>query len=304
LASDSDHITVNLIGGLGNQLFQYSAGKFLANKLGIGLKLNLNQIGTGGTFRKPDILQMNLQGISIVGDGRPWLSAKYLHLPKRAYFKVQRFLTSQEKYIESHQIFRPKTDGFDPRILKISNPIVLQGYFQTYKYADFLRNEFSQLCELNNASSWFLDRSAEIAYTNPIALHIRRGDYGPLARSFGLLSSEYYLNALRELPESLINKEVWVFSDDVDGAKKVLKGINRKFTFVEVNSDSNPAENLILMSKCAANIIANSTFSWWGAYLNFCSITTVAPTNWFRDMSEPNDILPPNWTAIPSHWED
>lgn len=304
MESDNDHITVNLIGGLGNQLFQYAAGKFLANKLGIGLTLNLEQIGTGGTFRRPDILQMNLQGVSIMTDTKPWLALRHFHFPKRAYFKAVRLLTSQKKHIERHKIFYPETDGFDPRILKISHPIVLQGYFQTYKYAESLHGEFNQLCELNNTSSWYQDRVAEIANINPVSLHIRRGDYGPLAKSFGLLSSDYYLNALKALPESLISREVWVFSDDVSKSRIILKGINRKFTFIEANLNSTPAENLILMSKCAANVIANSTFSWWGAYLNTFSQATIAPANWFRNMREPNDILPPTWTTIPSYWED
>ena len=302
--SQRQQVTVNLIGGLGNQLFQYAAGKYLANKLDTRLTLNLRQIGTGGTFREPDILQMNLKDVLVVGNIGRTLTPRFFLAPKRAYFSTLRRLTSQEKLIRRNQIFRPESDGFDPRLLEISRPMRLEGYFQTHKYADFLYEELLELCELKAPSTWYLEKLDEISFSNPIALHIRRTDYGALARSFGLLSSQYYREALNALPESLRDNKVLVFSDEISEAKKVLKHIDREFVFLEVNSFSTPAENLTLMSKCSANVIANSTFSWWGAYLNVNSSGTVAPAQWFRNMREPIKILPPNWNTIQSSWEN
>jgi hypothetical protein len=138
---------------------------------------------------------------------------------------------------------------------------------------------------LKHTSGWLQKQLLIADEMRLVALHIRRGDYVKLSRSFGLLATDYYLGALKELKERGHSwDEIWVFSDDVAEARKLLKPLENDFRFryVEPPKGSNPLESLVLFGRAKFGIIANSTFSWWASWLSQNNKITIAPNNWFN----------------------
>jgi hypothetical protein len=130
-------------------------------------------------------------------------------------------------------------------------------------------------------------------------IHVRRGDYvGNLGA--GLLSSEYYNYAIRILNGS--QRNIWVFSDDIQVAKgEFSKYSTSNWRWIGSSELSSPSQNLYLMSLAKDIVIANSTFSWWGAMLNHKK-NVVAPEKWSRNQEDPRDLYPPEWKTIQSSW--
>ena len=137
---------------------------------------------------------------------------------------------------------------------------------------------------------------------NVVSLHIRRGDYVTLSDRHGLLSAPYYKSAietvLKEFPESTF----WVFSDDIETARTILQEIEAKLYFVDPPTNTPAAESLALMWVCKGHIIANSTFSWWGAALADESKITIAPDLWMKNGMVIEDLYLPEWRLIPSQY--
>jgi hypothetical protein len=181
------------------------------------------------------------------------------------------------------------------------------GYFQTYKYLENpkVRDLIDSLF-LGSVSEWFNNCSSEMLEFPTISVHIRRGDYMNVKDSFGVLSGKYYDSAINSTLEnsSIKYARVLVFSDDIDAAKKIFSqlDISLPVQFAEPPENS-PEETLLLMSKSDALVISNSTFSWWAAQLGNKSKFVVCPSKWFRDMSDPEGLFPPDWHLQESQWE-
>ena len=139
-----------------------------------------------------------------------------------------------------------------------------------------------------------------------ISVHIRRGDYLNLQDSFGVLSSEYYQSAINFTLKNSSKQyaRVLVFSDDFVLAKKLFSNIEISLPIQFAESpDDYPEESLMLMSKSDALVISNSSFSWWAAQLGNKSKFVVRPSKWFRGMSDPEELFPPEWHSQESQWE-
>ena len=135
-------------------------------------------------------------------------------------------------------------------------------------------------------------------------MHVRRKDYCSARNTIGLLSREYYEEAIFYLETVLPHSDVWVFSDDISEAKDLLDGISStKITWIEPPNNSDPAESLVLMSYGEGIIMANSSFSWWAAATGNVAKKVVAPSPWFRNLEEPELLIPNNWYLIPSRWQ-
>jgi hypothetical protein len=134
-------------------------------------------------------------------------------------------------------------------------------------------------------------------------VHVRRGDYSSLSKTFGLLAEEYYVNALRHLFSIHGAHRIWVFSDEVSQVKSSFKNPiwkDAEFT----NFNLNPIETILLMSKASSRIISNSSFSYWGALLAQESKKNIVPAQWFRSLQSPAQLIPPDWNHIESVWLD
>lgn len=173
--------------------------------------------------------------------------------------------------------------------------VQLNGYFQSEKY--FRSKE--EIQELLKFSEYTRSMAQVWATHNKVnlkdftALHIRRGDYTNLTHYYAdLPSTDYYRKAIKES----CNKKFLVFSDDIDFCIQYFSEFQDcHFEYVSGNSDH---VDMCLMSMCKNNIIANSSFSWWGAYLNKDSDKTIAPKNWFVCGIDSKDLYAKDWTVI------
>ena len=293
-------ITVKLRGGLGNQLFGYFAGRFLADKLITNLDLDLTEIFINKTLRKPDILHLNLPSYTYsVNELSRHTLAKRLN--KRLSAKCQLI---GELHYKTTKEYVSRDLGFTDDLIRIKDNSTLDGYFQTWKYFDGYSVSLPEINLISPPSERFQALLSKIEDSRPVILHVRKTDYNAHKNSFGVLSPAYYIQALKKLPFDSSEDNLWVFSDDIQEAKKQLKSkLPQKTLWIHQNDTENASETLVLMSRASAFIIANSTFSWWAASLSKSGQKVIAPWPWFRNLPAPREILHPEWDRINSFWE-
>lgn len=294
-------IVVELAGGLGNQMFQYTAGLFLALQNNCGLILDTSLVGIGGTnhgitlrnFKlRPDVLFRNQESSSVT---------KFIKRVDNSFSNRSKFYARQQL----GGIYRSDEVGYDKNLISLEAGSRVRGYFQTFAYADNLRKELLESFELGSESVWYARLAEEAKAQKPLMLHIRRGDYVSLKDDFGILAKDYYESAVQRLHANEPDSEVWIFSDSPEAASMLMKesGIEN-WRMIVPPLESTPNETLKLLSLAGKLIIANSTFSWWGGYLNSNQAQICAPEKWFKNRSEPLHLLPKEWIRIQSHWEN
>ena len=190
---------------------------------------------------------------------------------------------------------------FSPELLAYKEKAYFKGFFQTEKYFSDIRNQLLNDFMINKPlSKQNREMLEQIISTNSVSVHFRRGDYtkARVAKVFGSCSENYYKNAIKLIAEN--TKEpltLFVFSDDIAWAKHNIK-FNYKTIFVDINSGKQGIFDLILMKNCKHNVIANSSFSWWGAWLNENpDKNVIAPTPWMEN-TEDNDLIPESWVKL------
>lgn len=295
-------ISIKLTGGLGNQMFQYSLGRKLSieneaelildtsfyrkNKLKIIFK-NITKI-IFGIFIKNNVKNI----FKKIKQNKRQYDLKYFELD----YKVKK----------SNKINLPVVDErkefcFDENILKFGDNFAYSGYFNTEKYFDNIQDIIRDDFKLKKFYDEILPipLREKIRQTTSVSIHVRRGDYvnvKNINKYHGVCEEEYYMRAVNLMRSKLSNLSFFVFSDDIDWCKKNLKFMEET-TFV---SGLKNYEDLILMSECKHNIIANSTFSWWGAWLNKnVNKIIIAPKNWLASTNiETSDLLLKTWIKI------
>ncbi|PJA89806.1 MAG: alpha-1,2-fucosyltransferase [Candidatus Magasanikbacteria bacterium CG_4_9_14_3_um_filter_32_9] len=282
-------IIIKLKGGLGNQLFQYSFGRLLAFKRNEELFLDKDILGA----KKDSYRQFGLKHFNITGNVATPEEIKKTKYPFGIFSKVWRGFKG--KILKIHNI------GWNPRVLD-SKKSYFDGYWQSYKYPDTIRKillkELTLKIPIENKYSKILEK---INNPNSISLHIRRGDYindPKTSKVHNICDLDYYTRAVKDLADKLDNPIFFIFSDDIEWVKENLK-IDFPMIFVS-GSGIEDYEELILMSKCKHNIIANSSFSWWGAWFNSNEDKIViAPKKWNNDHPEKfKDLIPESWIKI------
>ncbi len=295
-------VVVRLMGGLGNQMFQYAAGAAIAERQNVPLLLDLGFLEhrvADMTWTPRELELDRLQAPIAIADRalvrslrRPADSGmhKRLHALLPALFP--------ERYV------REKSTAFDPRIPELRPPVYLEGFWQNEAYFDGIASKLR--------NEWFIprdtpdDRNREILEqiaAGPCAsVHVRRGDYvgNPDSNAFhGTCGPEYYESAARALLDQHAIERFFVFGDEPDWARAHLK-LPRPAVHVSHNMGRASHWDMHLMRRCTHHIIANSSFSWWGAWLNPSSAKTViGPRRWFQGNDKASaDILPRAWTAL------
>lgn len=267
-------IIIKLIGGLGNQMFQYALGRHLAYKHRTSLRLDITE------FETYKLHKYSLQFFNILGE---------IASPDNRE-KISPILIKEPHF------------HFSPEILDSPDNTYLEGYWQSEKYfkemESMLRQDFTLKDEFAKLDNEALDA---ITAHESVSLHIRRTDYitrEKTNRVHGVCSLEYYQATISRIAESVKNPYFFVFSDDIRWAKDNLK-LDYPVMYVDHGPEKN-YEDLILMSRCKHNILANSTFSWWGAWLNANpSKTVIAPKKWFNDTSRnTKDLIPDGWITL------
>lgn len=283
-------IAIELIGGLGNQMFQYAAAKALA------LHHNEDILIDKRLFASYELHNYSLNHFNI----------KALFLEEKIVFNPS-FSDRVKAVISGKKIFKKYQEddlSYDESFFKTPHRnIYLKGYFQSEKYfiryEDQIRKEFEITAPLKQQT---FDMLNVIGSVNSVSLHIRRGDYVTNSEAnavHGTCDLNYYHRAIDSINKKIENAVFFIFSDDIDWAKQNLKTINKTY-FVDFNDASTNYEDIKLMSNCKHNIIANSSFSWWGAWLNLNKgKIVIAPKKWFNtDAHNSKDILPESWLKI------
>lgn len=283
-------IAVELLGGLGNQMFQYATAKALSLDRNDKLILDKNLFIS--------YLRHNYS-LSHFNIDAPFLEEEIVLDPTLPE-KIKALISGKKTFAKYQETELP----FDPELFnKTDKNIYLKGYFQTEKYfiqhAEQIRKDFEITSPLKILTQNML---RTIAAENSVSLHIRRGDYvsNPEANAFhGTCDLNYYHRAVSILNETIENAVFFIFSDDIAWAKENLKIDNRTY-YIDFNDAASNFEDIKLMSACQHNIIANSSFSWWGAWLNDNNTKTViAPKKWFNnDTHSSEDIIPESWLKI------
>ena len=287
-------IHLRLAGGLGNQLFQYAAGRALALRRGTGLVLDTRDLGRGG----PAHSVYGLHHFAI--DARIGSDADLPpHRTRLLAHALWRRLGRSPRFLREHGL------GLNPAVLSAPDNTYLHGYFQSEAYfADAIPALRRDLTIITPPSPENADWLARIAADNAsVSLHLRRGDYvsdSKGAATHGTCDAAHYRRAIAALTERTgTQPSLYIFSDDPDWARANLD-LGLPMQVPGHNGPDVPHEDLRLMSACRHHIIANSTFSWWGAWLDpRPDAVTIAPRRWFADPALSNpDILPARWVAV------
>jgi len=278
-------IIVKLSGGLGNQMFQYVAGRSLANRLKTNIYLNLSFYRQSFTSDKVTPREYELDCFKLEATILSDFQLKIIHyLTKLNLLKIY-----HESGLDYNSDFTSQRGN-----------LVIDGYWQSEKYfsniSTSVRNDFDFKHALNKGAAINL---AEINKSNSISAHIRRSDYVSNTnanKTHGLCSVDYYQKAIKYIAAKTIKPHIFIFSDDIPWCRENLH-FPHPTTYISNNKNW---EDLKLMSACKHNVIANSSFSWWGAWLNENkNKLVIAPSKWFADIQiNPKDRFPKDWILL------
>jgi hypothetical protein len=288
-------ICVRLAGGLGNQLFQYAAGRALSIRLCTDLVFDTSTLAR----KSKRVTQRDLELQRFNYSGRLATSSEMRFLPwSHRFIRASALLTPWRTYVE-------KNDTYDSCFHFLKDNTYLVGYWQSFKYFSSISSILIKDLEL--ASPLSLESTnilRSIQTSESVSLHIRRGDYVTLAsasRHHGALPLSYYLKSLEILNQRIKSPKYFIFSDDPSWCRYSFS-LPDDSVFVDINAGSDAWQDLILMSYCKHNVIANSSFSWWSAWLGdqravSSNRLVFAPENWFRESKR--DAIQ---NRFPCHW--
>jgi hypothetical protein len=287
--------------GLGNQLFIYGASLSMARRLDTDLVLDTS-LFRFDTRRNYELGFFNSGASAVISNYQDRKNKRQdtSNLPaKFAQYLTIRKLAKNPKVLMEHS----KT--FDARTKSWGDGTKLLGYFQSWRYLDSVQTEIRErvLAAQNlpqSSRDWLAAQQSRIAEANnAVLVHVRRGDYLlPAHRDFhGVLQSDYYQRALESLGYPSASNKVYVMSDDQGLAREGLSFVS-DFEFINQPPDSTDALTLLLAATFKKFVIANSSFSWWAAWLSG-STEVVAPKDWFaRPDLDSRDVCPKDWVLI------
>jgi len=290
-------VAVKLWGGLGNQMFQYAFGKHLS--ILFGEKLYFYISDENYSEQKIDLLKYNVQ-VQLLTEKE--ISKFTILKGKGIQYRIERKILKSIPFLNT-KIF------IEPSLLFCSSvknsASLFDGYWQSYKYIEQIENIVRHELTLKDDFTPFLLLKEDIENKNSVSLHIRRGDY--LAKGFNKVyafcDEKYYHDAIEFFSNRIKNPTFYIFSNELDWVRSNLK-IFDEVDVVFVDNSTQVNANLLdmyLMSLCKHNIIANSTFSWWGAWLNRnTEKIVIAPEHWYNgDLNKTTiDLIPPTWFRI------
>lgn len=295
-------IIVKLMGGLGNQLFQYAAGRRLAHRHNTELKLDTSFLSNKQKRCTPRRLELEHLNIKLV-IATPFELATLSGRGNLFVSGFQRLMCVCGVGQFRSSVCCETVYHYDPRYEEISDNSYLEGYWQSERYfsgiEDVIRDEFTVTSPLNNSNRLLLER---IQSCNSVSVHVRRGDYITnlnVAQYHGTCGIDYYRRSVEIMDRLVDRPQFFVFSDDPEWANQNL-GFIPGTVFVTNNGTDCACDDLRLMSTCSHHIIANSSFSWWGAWLgNYAGKKIIAPAQWnLRDDIDTTYLCPPTWIRI------
>lgn len=295
-------IVAKLISGLGNQLFQYAIGRQIALKNATNLSLDTSFFA-GQSLRSYKLDAYNIQAEVVTSNQLHSLLHLYQDhtLKAKLYRRWVRLLPKHKR----HYFVESGWWEYEPDLLKVINNTYINGYWQHYRYFEHLDERIFQELTLKNAYPF----EAQVllariqADASSVSVHIRRGDYLSDTNAnnlMGVLPLAYYHSAMTYISSRITSPTYYVFSDDLKWASQNLT-ITSPVVLVDIAGGRYEQVELDLMSKCRHNIIANSSFSWWGAFLNRTKDSIViAPAQWVLppDINARIQLQLPSWVQI------
>jgi hypothetical protein len=292
-------VVTKLNGGLGNQLFQYAAGRAVAKQSGAPLFLDTT-LYSPANYRNLDITQLNIRARLL-----PNRIANALDQAP-----TNNFLKRSAKGVigKRFRCMDDKQQGYDSAVRQLGWFSRLDGYWQSELYFLHLRDELiddlKPVKELSDPLQQLIKRVSE---EESVAMHVRRGDLlsnRSYAEDYGALSAEYYHEALRRMRTYAPHANIYVFTDDPQWCHEHIVP-TAPMNIVSGKTTNSAIEDFIAMKMCRHYITANSTFSWWSAWLgNHSAKKVIAPTRFFRKIRPwEADFIPPQWDRVESRFE-
>lgn len=294
----TNSVTFFMNGGLGNQMFQYAFGRTVADRRSCELILNTSELrnySSGVTPRSYSLASFNIRACT---DTKVEYNTRLSFLLAKRFPKISQIFSLR---FEPHHSYQESISIDDS-----SN--MFYGYWQSHHY--FTKNsnrifkDFTPKKPLSTQASGLVEL---IKLSNSVMIHVRRGDYisSKLASSFhSSLPLDYYFSAYNTLCKTIENPSFFIFSDDIEWCRENFRFIDRPISFIPSNLLPADWEDLIVMSYCKHHIIANSSFSWWSAWLADQRYGTTerfvfAPLQWFvKDSINPKDRFPNHWRTL------
>lgn len=256
---------VKILGGLGNQMFQYALFVALQHKF------PNERLLVDCSYFKTYHVHTGLELNRVFG----------LELPQASFMQLLKVTWPVRSFILSRTIRKlmppRRTECLEAKDYTFNKQVFdegdryYDGYWQNYNYFDDCRDELLALFQfkfqLNAQSSAIFP---ELAASNSVSLHVRRGDYLKAKNYVGLCGVDYYQSAIEYMNNQISNAHYYIFSDDIKWCRQEIAPMlsGHAITYVDWNKGSDSPLDMMLMSRCSHNIIANSSFSWWAAYLN------------------------------------
>ena len=291
-------IIVGLKGGLGNQLFQYAAGRRLAHIHNTIVKLDTTAYYYGGP-RQFELNHFNIkENIAVTAEINQLTSVKNNKLQRL----IHDLLHNHPNLAPTH--IRYNKTNFNPRILTLPDNVYLEGYWTSERYFKDIENIIRKEFTFKNPPSEQIQQIIEqISAVNSVSLHIRRGDYvldPKTNQTHGICGLDYYYRCIEQISLKIKYPHFFIFSDNMDWCRNNLKIKYHPVNYVDHNQPDKACEDLRLMSLCKHHIIANSTFSWWGAWLAADKDKIVfTPEKWFaRDDINTDEMFPKDWIMV------
>jgi hypothetical protein len=293
-------IIIRLSGGVGNQLFQYATGRALSLKNNTQLRLDISaydlNIEPNRSFKldafniPSDITIASQQDFKSIGVHDPHDTS--------AIAKIKRKISVMRK-----KFIREKSSRFEPSIMNCRSNCYLSGVWQSEKYfkeyASYIQSDLTLKKALSVEATAL---ASQITSSNAVSLHVRRGDYVSVQKyteKHGVQGSNYYQRAIDKINSEVMNPHYFIFSDDVEWVKENIAPLTPALTIVSGTKNITDIEEMRLMSMCKHNIVANSSFSWWGAWLNpNPKKIVIAPKIWFQSDISSEDLIPASWIRM------
>lgn len=291
-------IITNLIGGLGNQMFQYAVGRALSLHGGLPLRVDISNFNNYDLHQGFEISRIFNGTVEIASKTDMRRVLGWQSLPTIRRFVSKPGLAAIRR---ANLVVEPHFH-FWPDIVKTPLECYLIGYWQSEKYFQnvdsLIREDFTFKIPMTKANA---NLAEQVAQLNAVSLHVRRGDYAnnpKTTATHGLCSLEYYKAAIQYIAERVEQPVFFIFSDDVEWVKENLK-IDFSCQYVDHNKGDESYNDMRLMSMCKHHIIANSSFSWWGAWLNpNIEKIVIAPKRWFVNTTDVSDLIPQGWVTL------
>ena len=291
-------IISQILGGLGNQMFQYAAGRALSLAVEQTFLLDLRGFTNYALHNGFELDRVFAAPVKVAtaDDVRNMLGWRSPALVRKVLKRIQSpFLHGPRLAIEPHfNYWSGLRTGGTKRYL--------MGYWQSEMYfkdySETLRSDFNFTIPLDETNRNIAQR---IQHSNAVSLHVRRGDYithTPNAKILSTCSLDYYNQAIDYISKRVDSPHFFLFSDDMEWVKASLD-IPFEKTYIEHNRGADSYRDMQLMHMCRHHVIANSSFSWWGAWLNpYPDKLVVAPKTWFSDGKVDDDLIPRGWIRL------